>query len=250
MTLSPGHHAGLQSLAYAFEMLVDRKAKAIIASASDEVYAQTFYNYNLIDYLYSGNEEVDYRLRLNDPRHKVIGEGAASIVLETLSSAKERSAEILAEVLGYGMAMDTESFDKPCRSSEGLQCAISTALRRSGISAEQIDLIVWAPQGNLQDGKMLTALENVQDMRTGQIPLITTTFNTGYIESASTLLSLGLVLKSLKSGISLWSQKTGIGYIDKRTLTEFPKYLLAIGSSDVGYNFAVVLSTCKEGQLW
>lgn len=249
MTLSPGHHAGLQSLAYAFEMLLDHRANAIIASASDEVYSQTFFNYNLIDYLFSGNEEIDYKLRLNDPRHKVIGEGAASIVLETLSSAKERSARILAEVLGYGMAMDTGSFDQPCYASDGLQCAVSTALRRSGISAEQIDLVVWAPQGNLQDSKMLTALENVNGMRTDQVPLITTTFNTGYIESASILLSLGLVLKSLKAGKSLWPQKTGIGYIDKRTLTEIPKYILTIGSSDVGYNYAVVLSTCEEGYL-
>ncbi len=31
MTLSSGHHAGLQSLAYAYEMLVDNRAKAVIA---------------------------------------------------------------------------------------------------------------------------------------------------------------------------------------------------------------------------
>jgi 3-oxoacyl-(acyl-carrier-protein) synthase len=243
MTLSPGHHAGLQSLAYAYEMLVDNRAKAVIAAASDEVYAQTFYNYNLIGYLYSGAEEQNYSLRLTDAKRKVLGEGAASLVMETLTTANERSAPVLAEVLGYGMAMDLDKYDQPCHSPDGLERAINTALQRASISAEKIDCVVWAPQGNLQDSKMLTALENVKGMRAGQIPLITNSFNTGYIETSSILMSLGLVLKSLKTGIELWPQKTGIGYIDNRRLSQIPQYLLAIGSSDLGYNFAVVLNT-------
>ena len=242
MTLASGHHSGLQSLAYAYEMLVDKRAKAVIAAASDEVYAQTFYNYALIGYLYSGAEEQNYSLRLTDAKRKVLGEGAASLVMETLSAANERSAPVLAEVLGYGMAMDLDKYDRPCHSPDGLQRAITTALQRSSISAEQIDCVVWAPQGNSQDCKMLTALENVKGMRAGEIPLVTNTFNTGYIETASVLMSLGLLLKSLKTGIEMWPQRTGIGYIDKRTLTQIPQYLLAIGSSDLGYNFAVVLA--------
>jgi 3-oxoacyl-[acyl-carrier-protein] synthase II len=242
MTLSPGHHAGLQSLAYAYEMLLDNRAKAVIAAASDEVYRQTYFNYDLIGYLYSGDEEQNYKVRLTDPKRKVLGEGAAALVLETLSAAKERSAPILGEVLGYGMAMDLDSFDTQCMGSQGLQNAITTALVRSGVPAEQIDGVIWAPQGNSQDSKILTALENIPSMRTGEIPLLTNTFNTGYIESTSILMSTALVLESLRNGFGFWPQKTGLEYIDKRALKNKPHYLLSVGSSDVGYNFAVVLA--------
>jgi len=243
MTLSPGHHAGLQSLFYAYEMLADNRAKAVIAAGSDEVYAQTFYNYNFIGFLYSGAEEQNYQLRLTNDKKKVLGEGAASILLETLTSAKERNAPVLAEVLGYGMAMDLEKYDEPCNSPHGLQRAIAAAIDRSSIDPQTIDCVVWAPQGNTQDSKMLTALENVNGIRADEIPLITSTFNTGYIESASILMSLGLVLKDLKNGTALWPQKSGLSYIDNRTLKQAPRNLLAIGSSDTGYNFAVILAT-------
>jgi 3-oxoacyl-[acyl-carrier-protein] synthase II len=241
MTLAPGHHAGLQALAYAYEMLLDNRAKAVLASASDEIYAQTFYNYDLIEYLYNGNDEDNYRLRFDTEKRKVLGEGAASLVLETASAAKERSAEILGEVCGYGMSMDLAAFDTQCMSSLGLENAIKLSLERANTNINDIDCIVWAPQGNKQDQKMLLALENSMGNKFKEIPFITTTFNTGYIESASVLASLGLVLESIRMGKALWSQRTGNTDLDNRTLDKAPEYLLVIGSSDLGYNYSVVV---------
>lgn len=246
MTLAPGHHAGLQSLSYAFDMLALNRARAIIAAASDEVYAQTYYNYKRIGYLYSGDQEANYRIYPEELRRKVIGEGSTALVLETLSSVKEREIPVLAEILGYGMAMDTCGFQNQCLGSEGLVRAVEKALKRSGVSSDQIGLAVWAPQGNAQDLKVLRALESVMGERWSDLPMAATSLNTGYIESASILHSLGLVLYSLNENEPLWAQRTGLDYIDNRKLKEHPRYILALGSSDVGYNFAVVVA-CGEG---
>ena len=43
----------------------------------------------------------------------VLGEGAAAIMLESLSSAKERGAIILAEIIGYGTCSDSTHITKP-----------------------------------------------------------------------------------------------------------------------------------------
>ncbi|MBD3391260.1 MAG: radical SAM protein [Chitinivibrionales bacterium] len=240
-TLAPGPHAGLQCMAYALEFLAGGRAKCILAAAADEIYPQTYYNYNLMGFLYQGNEEIDYRLRLSESKRKVIGEGAAALAMETLDAAAERKARILGEVLGYGMSADAGPFDAQCLGTEGLAHACERALERARVNAESIDLIVWAPQGNAQDQKVLSVVEQMVGRRDGAVPLVTTTFNTGYIESASILVSLGAVLAALEDGAGLWPQKTGVPGLDQRDFPPHPRHILALASTDVGYNFAVVL---------
>ena len=240
-SLSAGPHAGLQGLAYAFDALAAKRAHAILAGASDEVYAQTFYNYDGIGFLYAGAEEADYRLRLDQEKRKVLGEGAATLVMETATNALERGAAVLAEVLGYGMSMDAEGFTVPNNGTAGLKHAAQSALTRAEVASGQIGLIVWAPQGNRQDLKVITVCEELFGSDFRQLPLVTTTFNTGYIESASILVSLAAALEALATGGRLWPQRTGVSELDHREGRGTPEYILALASSDVGYNFAVVL---------
>lgn len=239
-SLSAGPHAGLQSLAYAYDALADGRARVILAGAADEVYGQTFYNYDGMGFLFAGDEELDYRLRLDADKRKVLGDGAAVLALETAVSATARGARILGEVLGYGMGMDAEGFIAPNLGIAGLKHAVHLALSRSGLSPADVGLIVWAPQGNRQDLKVLKVCEELWGPEFARLPLATTTFNTGYLESASILASLAAALAALETGTELWPQRTGIPDLDRRALTVPPTHLLALGSSDLGYNFAAV----------
>ena len=127
-------HAGLQSLAYAYEALAEERALAVVAAAADEIYPQTYYNYDAIGFLYQGAEEEDYRIRPEEAKRKVLGEGAGALVLETATAALERGAPILAEVLGQGMTMDTGGFLTPNLDPDGLVRAIELALDRAGVA--------------------------------------------------------------------------------------------------------------------
>jgi 3-oxoacyl-[acyl-carrier-protein] synthase II len=245
MTLSPGHHAGLQSLFYSYMMLRDRRADAVVVAAADEVYAQTYFNYDLIGYLYNGNDENEYRLNMTEPKKKVLGEGAAALVCETLTSAKERNIPVLAEVCGLGMSVDGESFDEQCLATSGLERAIQDALQSANVDNSLVDLIIWAPQGNTQDMKVLDSCRKIFSDRMNTIPVLTTTFNTGYIESASLLLSTAALLRSLKTGKEVWPQRYGIDKMDKIEI-DTTRFVLVAGSSDVGYNFAALLDTKPE----
>ena len=240
-TLSAGPHAGLQSLAYAFDALADGPPRVLLAGAADEVYGQTFYNYDRIGFLCSGAEESDYFLRLDNDKRKVLGEGAATLVMETADAALKRDASILAEVLGYGMGMDAEGFAAPNLGTAGLSHAVDLALKRSGVSPDQIGLLVWAPQGNGQDLKVLKVCEKLFGTDFARLPLVTTTFNTGFIESASILVSLAAALAALEQGAELWPQRTGVKDLDCRPISAPPEYILALGGTDFGYNFAAIL---------
>jgi len=246
ISLAPGHHAGLQALAYAFDSLAQGLADHIIVGASDEVFAHNYWKYDLIDFLYTGEKEKDYRLRLDNYKQKVLGEGAGMIVMEPLEIAQNRGADILGEVLGYGMSMDGGSFLEQNLGVEGLLHASSLAIERSGINKEDIDLVLWAPQGNAQDKKVIDACKRLLNSRYDEVPLITTTFNTGYIESASIMVTLACALTALKDGNDLWPQLTGVVEIDQKTLRRAPRNILVLGSSDVGYNFAVVIKPKKQ----
>jgi 3-oxoacyl-[acyl-carrier-protein] synthase II len=241
LTLAPGHHAGLQCCAYAFDMLREKRAVAILAAGSDELHPQTFSNYDRIGYLCRNEHETDYRLRPETAKAKVIGEGAGTLLMETLTSARERGAPVWGEVLGYGMSMDLNHFEQQCMSADGVVRAVTTALQRSGLGASQIDLVVWAPQGNAQDLKILSGLSTIDREHFARVPFATTTFNTGYIETASILISLGMVLYGNRRGQPLWPQMTGMEDLDGRTIGHPPRYVLAVGSSDVGYSFALLL---------
>jgi 3-oxoacyl-[acyl-carrier-protein] synthase II len=160
-TLSPGPHAGMQALTYAYNILSEGRANHLIAAAADEIYPQSYFNYNLMEYLYQDDKEKNFKIRLEEPKRKVIGEGSAALVIETLTAAKERNAPILGEVLGYGMAADPLSFSNQCLSPDALMHAVNSAINRAKVDINDVDLIVWAPQGNGQDKPVVDVLHQL-----------------------------------------------------------------------------------------
>src|SRR5205809_367897 len=71
----------------------------------------------------------------------VLGEGAAILALENLELAQERSAFVLAEIVGYGISTDNFHISQPDPSGVGPQQAMEWALQSAEISADQVDYI-------------------------------------------------------------------------------------------------------------
>jgi nodulation protein E len=66
----------------------------------------------------------------------LLGEGAGILVLETLESAQERGATILAEIAGYGTTSDAGDLLRP--DFRGAASAMSKAMTDAGLSAGQV----------------------------------------------------------------------------------------------------------------
>jgi 3-oxoacyl-[acyl-carrier-protein] synthase II len=71
----------------------------------------------------------------------VMGEGAASLILEDLEHAQARGARILAEVVGYGATSDAYHISNLSEDGEGVARAIRLALSRGGLRPEDVDYI-------------------------------------------------------------------------------------------------------------
>ena len=85
----------------------------------------------------------------------VLGEGAGFVVLEELEQAKKRGANIIAEVIGYGLSNDAYHLTFP--SAEGETLAMRIALRDAGLKPEEIDYINAHGTGTIPNDKGETA---------------------------------------------------------------------------------------------
>lgn len=71
----------------------------------------------------------------------VIGEGGGAVVMETLTSALRRNAEIKAELLGYGSGADAYHITSPEPEGRGEVWCMKKALEDAGLEPAQVDYV-------------------------------------------------------------------------------------------------------------
>ena len=92
----------------------------------------------------------------------VMGEGAASLVIEELEHARRRGAHIFAEVLGYSLNNDAFHMTTPLPSGDACIRAMRDALADAGLVPEQIDYInAHASSTQVNDGTETAAIKQV-----------------------------------------------------------------------------------------
>jgi 3-oxoacyl-[acyl-carrier-protein] synthase II len=128
----------------------------------------------------------------------VMGEGAASLIIEELEHAQRRGARIYAEVLGYSLNNDAFHMTSPLPSGESCIRAMRDALADAGLACEQIDYInAHASSTQLNDRTETMSIKQVFDEQTRGVPVTGTKGYyahplgaTGAIEAALCALSL------------------------------------------------------------
>ena len=102
----------------------------------------------------------------------VIGEGAASLIVEELDHARARGAKIYAEVLGYSLNNDGFHMTKPLPTGESCVRAMRDALADAQIAPEQIDYInAHASSTQLNDSTETLSIKQVFGDHARKIPV-------------------------------------------------------------------------------
>lgn len=90
----------------------------------------------------------------------VMGEGAGALILESLESAIQRGAPIIAEIVGTGMAADAYHLTGTHPDGEGAYLGMIDALEDAEITADQVDYVnahaTSTPMGDESELKAIT----------------------------------------------------------------------------------------------
>jgi 3-oxoacyl-[acyl-carrier-protein] synthase II len=131
----------------------------------------------------------------------VISEGAAILVLENLSSARERGANILAEIISYSASADAFHVTQPTEGGEGAARAMQIALDKAGLSPTEIDYInAHGTSTQLNDKMETKAIKTVFGENAYKIPISSTKSMTGHLIGGAGAIEAAFCIMAIQNG--------------------------------------------------
>ncbi|HQT81015.1 MAG: hypothetical protein B7Z60_03395 [Ferrovum sp. 37-45-19] len=126
----------------------------------------------------------------------ILGEGAASLILESEEHARQRGAHILCELVGYGNTTDASHITQP--EANGQARAMSMALAQAQINIEEVDYINAHGTGTqVGDVSETKAIHHVFGWRAKAIPVSATKALHGHLMGATGAVEMAISLGTL-----------------------------------------------------
>ena len=129
--------SGTNAIGHAFECVRSGKHQRVLTGGYDALSQLVFVGF---DALQAATPEK-CRPFDRDRSGMVLGEGAGVLALENFDAARKRGAEILGEILGYGISTDNHHLTQPDPSGSGPRRAMEDALKTAEINSGDVDYI-------------------------------------------------------------------------------------------------------------
>ena len=177
--------SGTESIANAYEHLQLGLADIVVAGGTESViHPMPIASFAAMQALSRRNDDPARASRPYDVDRDgfVLGEGAATLVLETKAHAEARGARIYAELAGSGVTSDSYHITAPDPAGLGASRAVLAALKQAGATPEDVTHInahaTSTPVGDIAE---YAALKAVFGERTSSIPVSATKAATGHL---------------------------------------------------------------------
>lgn len=133
--------SGSQAIGYAYEAIRYGKQTVMVAGGAEELSAASAAVFDLLFATSTKNDTPTLTPRPFDQSRDglVVGEGAATLVLEEFEHARARGATILAEIVGFGTNSDGAHITQP--EAETMSAAMRLALGDAGLPATAVGYV-------------------------------------------------------------------------------------------------------------
>ena len=167
--------SGTVSVGEALRYIRDDFADVVVAGGAEAPLATlSFGAFDLIKTMSRWTGDPAFSCRPFDQRRDgfVMGEGAASLIVEELEHVRARGARIYAEVLGYSLNNDAFHMTSPLPGGESCIRAMRDALADAELAPEQIDYInAHASSTQLNDSTETMSIKQVFGEHARKIPV-------------------------------------------------------------------------------
>ena len=133
----------------------------------------------------------------------IIGEGSGILILEEREHARRRGANVLAEIVGYGMSGDAYHITSPSEDGDGAYRVMRNALRDAGIEPHQIDYInAHGTSTDVGDRIETTAIKRVFGEHARTVAVSSTKSMTGHLLGGAGGLEAGISVLAIRDQIA------------------------------------------------
>lgn len=184
----------------------------------------------------------------------VMGEGAATLVLESLNHARARGARILAEVTGYGTTNDAYHISAPAENGAGAAICMRDALRDAGLSVNDIDYInAHGTSTPLNDKSETQAIKTVFGEQAYKVPISSTKSMTGHLLGAAGAVEAVICVKTMEDNIlpptinyETFDPECDLDYIPNHARPAAVEHIMSNSFGFGGHNASIILSRYHE----
>ncbi|MDD5120803.1 MAG: beta-ketoacyl-ACP synthase II [Candidatus Omnitrophica bacterium] len=132
----------------------------------------------------------------------IMAEGSGLVVLETLEHAQKRNANIIAEIVGFGMTCDAYHITAPDPAGEGAGAAMTTALKDAQMNPEDIDYInAHGTSTKLNDKIETLSMKRAFGQHSKKVMVSSTKSMTGHLLGAAGGVEFVVCCLAIKDGV-------------------------------------------------
>ena len=189
----------------AWRLIRDDEAEVILAGGSEAACVPLgMSGFSAMRAMSTRNDEPERASRPFDKDRDgfVLGEGAGVVIVEELEHAKKRGANILAELIGYGLTADAYHMTSPPPGGAGAAKSMKHTLKRAGIAAEKVDYInahgTSTPVGDVAE---TDAIKTVFGDHARKLAVSSTKSMTGHLLGAAGAAELIFCIKAIEHNL-------------------------------------------------
>jgi len=241
--------ASAHAIGTAFDAIRLGRADAVVSGGSEAAVTPVgIAGFAAMKALSTRNDEPERASRPFDINRDgfVLGEGAATLVLEEREFALRRGAPVLAELVGYGATADAYHITQPHPSGDGAARAMLAAIADSGLSPADIDYVNAHGTSTPPNDRVEThALKRVFG---SEVPLVSSTKSmtghtlgaAGALESVFSILSLQNSVVPPTINLDDPDPACDLDYVPNRSRAADVRYAMTNSLGFGGHNASIV----------